>query len=212
VGPNNLGWGGAGVFGVIDSVLLSIIYAVACAVCGLVVLRGRGEAAKDVELLVLRHEVTVLRRQLGRPRLEPKGSDGVGRAVPSDVSSATGEPDRASGDAAGLASRTRCTALELPEDSAARRWTSADRGRDRTLVVRRAREDPSWGHRRIPGELAGLGHTVSAATVCNILRRAGLGPAPGRTGPTWRAFCGAQAKNLVACAFFGVDTVRLRRI
>ncbi len=72
VGLNNLGSPGGGVLGMIVSVLLSIIYAVARAVFGLVVLRRRGEAVKDVELLVLRHEVSVLRRQVSRPRLEAK--------------------------------------------------------------------------------------------------------------------------------------------
>lgn len=68
------------------------------------------------------------------------------------------------------------------------------------------------GHRRIHGELVGLGYRVAPSTVWNILRRAGLDPAPRRTGPTWREFCRAQAKTMLACDLFTVDTVLLRRI
>ena len=75
-----------------------------------------------------------------------------------------------------------------------------------------ARENPTWGHRRIHGELLRLGHQVAPATVWNILRRTGLDLAPRRTGPSWREFCHAQAKTMLACDFFTVDTVLLRRI
>ena len=82
----------------------------------------------------------------------------------------------------------------------------------RALVLRLARENPTWGHRRIHGELLGLGYRIAPATVWNILHRAGLDPAPRRTGPTWRQFCRAQAHTMLACDFFTVDTVLLRRI
>jgi len=101
-----------------------------------------------------------------------------------------------------------------------RRWTYDRRGSGRprldadlvALVVRLARENPRWGHRRIAGELVKLGYSVSAASVRNVLRRRGVPPAPRRTGPSWRTFIGAQAASMIACDFFTVDTVSLRRI
>jgi hypothetical protein len=80
------------------------------------------------------------------------------------------------------------------------------------LVIRFARENPDWGRRRIHGELVGLGYRVAAAMVWNILHRAGLDPAPRRTGRSWREFCRAQATTMLACEFFTVDTVLLRRV
>ena len=82
----------------------------------------------------------------------------------------------------------------------------------RDLVIRFARENPVWGHRRIHGELVGLGFRVAPATVWNILRNAGLDPAPRRTGPSWREFCRAHATTMLACDFVTVDTVLLKRI
>jgi len=82
----------------------------------------------------------------------------------------------------------------------------------RELVIRFARENPTWGHRRIHGELVGLGYQVAPATVCNILRSAGLDPAPRRNGPSSREFCRTQAATMLACDFFTVDTVLLRRV
>jgi putative transposase len=75
-----------------------------------------------------------------------------------------------------------------------------------------ARDNPSWGYRRIHGELAGLGHKVAPSTVWQILKDAGIGPAPRRAGHTWRAFLDAQAKTIVAADFFHVGTVLLRRL
>lgn len=193
-------------------VLLSIAYATVRTMLGLVILRARGSPAKDVELLVLRHEVAVLRRQVNRLRLEPKDRlvlAALSRLLPPQL--------------------RRCrivapaTLLRWHRELVTRRWTYPRRrastgGRPptpaviRALVLRLARENPTWGHRRIHGELLGLGHRVAAATVWNILHRAGLDPAPRRTGPTWRQFCRAQAHTILACDFFTVDTVLLRRI
>jgi putative transposase len=81
----------------------------------------------------------------------------------------------------------------------------------RALVLRLARENPRWGHRRIGGELAKLGFGVSPSTIRRLLARAGLGPAPRRSGPGWREFLRAQAASIVACDFFTVESVLLRR-
>jgi putative transposase len=101
-----------------------------------------------------------------------------------------------------------------------RRWTYPSRrpGRPRVgraireLVLRLARENPRWGYQRIAGELAGLGITVSVTTVRKLLREAGLGPAGQRGGPSWREFIRGQAASMLACDFFTVETVNLRRI
>ncbi len=82
----------------------------------------------------------------------------------------------------------------------------------RALIVRMARQNARWGCVRIKGELQGLGIIVSATAIRTILRRAGLGPAPRRDGPTWRQFLAAQAKGIVACDFFTVETVFLKTL
>jgi putative transposase len=162
-------------------VLLSIFYVMLRAVFGLVVLRGRASAAKDVELLVLRHEVAVLRRQVTRPQLAVRDRvllAALSRLLPRQL----------------RRSRivTPATLLRWHRELVTRRWTyprsrASTGGRPptpaviRALVLRLARENPAWGHRRIHGELLGLGHRVAAATVWNILHRAGLDPAPRRT-------------------------------
>jgi len=193
-------------------VLLSIAYATVRTMLGLVVFRSRSNAAKDLELLVLRHEVAVLRRQVNRPRLEPQDRlvlSALSRLLPRQLRRCR--------------IVTPATLLRWHRELVTRRWTypkhaASAGGRPptpaviRALVLRLAQENPDWGHRRIHGELLGIGYRVAAATVWNILHRAGLDPAPRRTGPTWRQFCRAQAHTMLACDFFTVDTVLLRRI
>ncbi|HEY3690953.1 MAG TPA: IS3 family transposase [Pseudonocardiaceae bacterium] len=101
-----------------------------------------------------------------------------------------------------------------------RRWTQSRRrtgGRStaselRQLVLRLASENPTWGYRRIHGELAGLGHQIAPSTVWSLLKRAGIDPAPPRSGLTWRQFLTAQAHGILATDFFCVDTVLLQRL
>jgi hypothetical protein len=105
-------------------------------------------------------------------------------------------------------------------DIVRRHWTYPRRapGRPRTgsairdLVLEMARDNPSWGYRRIHGELTGLGHKLAPSTVWKILKDAGIDPAPQRSGQTWRAFLESQAKTILAVDFFHVDTVLLRRL
>ncbi|MEU4550322.1 integrase core domain-containing protein [Nonomuraea dietziae] len=112
------------------------------------------------------------------------------------------------------------TLLRWHADLVKRRWTFPRRrsGRPRTevsvrrLVLRLVRENPTWGYRRVHGELVGLGFTLAPSTVWAILKAAGIGPSPQRAGPAWREFLAAQAKTILAVDFFHVDTVFLRRL
>jgi hypothetical protein len=115
---------------------------------------------------------------------------------------------------------TPATLLRWHRELLARHWTypHARPGRPpvdkqvRDLVLRLAAENPLWGHRRIQGELVGLGYRVAASTVWKILNQAGVDPAPRRSGPTWKQFLAAQAHTILACDFFTVDTVLFKRI
>jgi hypothetical protein len=112
--------------------------------------------------------------------------------------------------------------LRWHRDIARRRWAArsirdktgrpATRQNIRALALRLARENPSWGYRRIHGELTGLGYKVAPATVWQILKDAGIDPAPRRAGQTWRGFLAGQAATILATDFFHVDTVFLRRL
>ena len=175
----------------------------------LVVLRIRGDTAKDIELLVLRHEVAVLRRQVTRPALQPADQvllTALSRMLPRDRWATFFV--------------TPATLLRWHRELVANRWTHPHRrpGRPGTrpevseLILRMATENPTWGHRRIQGEQVGLGYRVAASTVWLILRKAGIDPAPRRAAQSWRQFLQAQATGLLACDFFTVDTVFLQRI
>ena len=185
-----------------------LIYLAFTAVLDWLVLLARSGASKDAELLVLRHEVAVLRRTNPRPRL-----DWADRAI-----------------LAGLIRRlpafvrkhrlvTPGTVLAWHRRLVARKWTYPHRGRPPVpdeviaLIERLAHDNNGWGYLRIQGELRKLGHRVSASTIRRVLRQAGIPPAPDRhRDQTWRAFLHAQAAGMLAVDFAHVDTVLLRRV
>jgi putative transposase len=192
-------------------VLLKIVYLLVCRLLGLAVLVFRKDLTKDAELLVLRHENAVLRRHAGRIRYEP--ADRVWFAALARLL-----PRRRWTD---IFPVTPATLLAWHRKLAARNYDTSGRrkpGRPPTvpgiarLVVRLAQENPLWGHRRIHGELTKLGIAVAPSTVWEILRAAGIDPAPRRTGPTWRQFLAAQAGGILAVDFLHADTVLLRRL
>ncbi len=187
----------------------SLVYLLLRQVLQMLTQLARDGGAKDVELLVLRHQVAVLRRQVHRPDLEP-----ADRVVLAALSRLLPRPRRSAFFV------TPATLLRWHRQLIARHWTypRARPGRPpvakqiRELVLRLAAENASWGHRRIQGELVGLGYRVAASTVWKILNRAGVDPAPRRAGPTWKQFLTAQAHTILACDFFTVDTVLFKRI
>jgi putative transposase len=150
----------------------------------------RRDRSKEIELLVLRHQVAVLRRQGRRPDLRP-----ADRVLLAALSRLLRRPSW------GAFFVTSATLLRWHRDLVARRWTygrPAIPASLRDAVLRLARENPRWGYQRIAGELRGLEHRLSPSTVRTILLRAGLPPAPRRAGPTWRQFLTAQAEGLLA--------------
>jgi putative transposase len=188
-----------------DRVPLTIVYLLVRRVLSLAVLLSRREPAKDVELLALRHENAVLRRQAGRIRYEP--ADRIWFAALAQLI------PRACW--AQVFPVTPATLLAWHRKLAARKYdTISGRrpGRPPTvrsiarLAIRMAKENPLWGYRRIYGELTKLGATIAPSTVYEIPRAAGIDPAPRRRGPTWRQFLRAQAAGILAVDFLHVDT------
>jgi putative transposase len=192
-------------------VLLKIVYLLTCRVLGLAVLLFRRDLAKDAELLVLRHENAVLRRHIGQVRYEPM--DRVWFAALARLLPRSRWTE--------VFPVTPATVLAWHRKLVAKKYDTSKRrkpGRPPTvqsmarLAVRLATENPLWGYRRIHGELTKLGVTVAPSTVWEILRGAGIDPAPRRAGPTWRQFLHAQAAGILAVDFLHVDTVLLRRL
>ena len=188
--------------------MISVCYVAFRRVLQLVVLLFRSTEFKELEIVVLRHELALLRRQVRRPALQPADRfflTAASRLLP----------------------RVRWTSflvtpttlLDWHRRLVANRWTYPRRaGRPpisrhvRALVVRLARENPRWGYQRIMGELKGLGVVVSATTIKKVLREHQLGPAGKRGGPSWRDFIRAQAHSMMAVDFFSVETVWLQRL
>jgi transposase InsO family protein len=192
-------------------VIISVLYLLVRCLLGCLTVLSRGQVSKDAELLVLRHENAVLRRQVGRVRYQP--ADRLWLAALSRP-----VPRRRWGEVFPV---TPATLLAWHRRLVARKWDYASRqspGRPSTaaairrLVIRIASENPTWGHRRVQGELVRLGHTIAASTVWQILHDAGIDPAPRRAGPTWKQFLTAQAHGIIAADFIHVDTVLLRRL
>jgi putative transposase len=180
-------------------------------VFGWLALLARSDHAKDAEILILRHQVAVLQRQAGTPKLSWADRAilaALARLLPS------GHLRQLH-----LIISPR-TLLRWHGDLVRRRWACPRRnpGRPRTaqairtLVLEMARDNPSWGYRRIHGELTGLGYKVAPSTVWQILKDAGIDPAPRRSGQAWREFLTGQATTILATDFFHVDTVFLRRL
>jgi hypothetical protein len=193
----------------IADVSLRLLYLIFQQVLGLILLMGRTPSSKDVELLVLRHEVAVLRRTNPTPRL-----DWADRAVFAVLIRRLPTWLR------GHRLVTAGTILRWHGRLVRKKWTYPNRpGRPpidealAILVERMARENPSWGYRRVQGELLKLGHRVGASTIRRILRCRRIPPAPVRqTDTSWRQFLRTQAATMLAVDFFHVDcAVTLQR-
>jgi transposase InsO family protein len=189
--------------------IVSLLYLLFRRALAVAALRLRSREFKELEIVVLRHELAVLRRQIARPRLDE--NDRVFLAAANRL--------------LGQASRPSFfvrpdTLLGWHRQLVRKRWTYAGQRPGRPaiseeihdLVLRLARENPRWGYQRIVGELAGVGVGVSATTVAKILRQAGVSPAGARAQLGWREFLRAHADSIIACDFFTVDTLWLGRL
>ncbi len=179
-----------------------ILYRFLASLARLAVRSGR---SKDIEIITLRHQLAVLGRQHERPALTDDDRSLLGAAA-----QALPRPRRDGWLV------TPDTLLRWHRRRIAKHWTQANTpGRPSTgaeirrLIIHTATQNPTWGYRRIHGELVGLGHHIGASTVWRILKKSGIRPAPDRTSVTWTQFLRSQAA--VACDFATVDTALLRR-
>jgi transposase InsO family protein len=190
-------------------VVLSFVYWSLRRLLELVVLRRRSEREKEIEILLLRHQLRVLERQVARPQLTR-----ADRALLAAFSRVLSRQRWSSSVFVRPA-----TLLRWHRELVARHWTYPHRrpGRPptpakvRELVTRMARENPSWGYRRIQGELVGLGIKLAASTVWTILKQARIEPAPKRLETSWSEFLRQQAASILECDFLTVDTLFLKR-
>jgi transposase len=192
-----------------QGIVLSFLYWSLRRLLELAVLRLRSEREKEIEILVLRHQLLVLERQVARPQLMQ--ADRVLLAAFSRVL------PRAAWKRSFFV--TPETVLRWHRELVASRWTYPHRRRGRPatsneireLVVRLARDNSAWGYRRIQGELVGLGIKLAASTVWTILREEGIEPAPKRSETSWADFLRRQAASILECDFLTVDTLFLKR-
>jgi transposase len=190
-------------------VFSKLVYLTPCRSIQLLALLARADTAKDLEILVLRQQLTVLRRQVPRPRFEP-----ADRTLLAAVS-----PHAAPLRLVVLLVKPQ-TLLRWHRRLVAGEWTNPCRQTGRPpldqevqqLIVRLATENPRWGYQRLRGELQQFGIRVSATAIRTTLRRHGLDPAPRRAPTTWKAFLREQAAGIMGCDFFTVDTVGLQRL
>jgi putative transposase len=187
--------------------LPKLAYLTLCRSIQLLALLDRGDASKDLEILVLRHQLSVLRRQVPRPRLEPADRAllaAVSRVLPQSAGRASSSsPTRRL-----LASAAGRRRVDLPSWSGTTAIGSGGPAADRPP----GQGEPTLGLPAHPRELHRLGVQVSATTIRTTLRRHGLDPTPRPAATTWRAFLRQQAAGIVACDFFTVDTVWLQRL
>jgi hypothetical protein len=189
--------------------LLSILYALVTLLADLALVRGRPGRARDIELLALRHEVRVLRRQMTRTAWRP-GDRFVLALLSRHLARA----------AWGVLPVRPETLLRWHRELVRRRWAAFGQRRGagrpplpadvRDLICRLAEENRTWGYQRIRGELLKLGHGVSATAIRTTLRRSRVPPAPRRAGLSWHTFLRAHAGMVLECDFFTVETLRLR--
>jgi len=189
-------------------VLFRLVYLLIIRVFDWLALLARSDISKDVEILVLRHEVAVLRRQIARPK--PDWADRAMIAALTRLLPRHLRLHRFVAPATLLAWHRRLIKKKWTYPNAAGRPPVPEEIRE--LVRQLARQNPRWGHRRIQGELLGLGYRIGAGTIRRILAAAGLTPAPRRASPTWRQFLASQASGILACDFLHVDTVFLKRL